>query len=312
MLFNPLVMKIPKLLLISLIVTLCYTTKAQPNFGFTDGRNIDPICIKAANIINSMPKEVLFGIEIKPTGEVYFSISNKEWFNKIFTVANCISVDVVAKEKYNCASYTPTNGTFKGYVMPPLQKIYFKQNTKEDESGRVVIKLGVLPGNFANKEMEGNLIIGCDRKVSYYNQFVDIDRAAWQLLPMGLYTDTLIEARNTTDTLQENLFTYTRKVQVIVPFLKGKATYNKADLKPIYDSLNLARYDIKKLDIFAYASVEGDRTVNENLVRKRAEAMTEALRQYNVLVERVNILTAENWIEFLQTIQGTPLIIFQA
>lgn len=307
-LFNPLVMKFPKLLSFFCIIVFSNTLKAQPNFGFTDGRDADPTCIKAAGIIRNMPKEVLFGIDIKPSGEVYFSMSSKQWFNKLFAVANCISADIVSKDKYNCATYSYTNSLFKGYIMPPLLKLSFGQNAKARADDGVTIKLGTLPASLANKEVEGNLVIACDRKVCYYTNFVDIDRSVWRLLPMGLYADTLVQSTDVTDSLpQGGLFTYSSKVQVIVPFLKGKATFNKADLKPLYDSLNLGRYDVKKMDIVAYASVDGERAINESLVQKRAEAMTNALKELQVSVERVNILTAENWVEFFEKIKGTPL-----
>jgi len=298
-------MKTGILLLILNILLITKAASGQVNFGFIDGRNIDITCKKAQEIIESKPKEVLLGIHLTPSGDVYFSISSKEWFDKIFSVANCITADIVSKEKYQCVGYTASSGLFRGYVMPPLLKINFKQRMEVQNDKSVLIKLGSLPANLINKEVEGNIVIACDRKLCFYTNFVDIDRSVWQLLPMGLYTDTLIQASNITDTTIQTLFTYARKVQVTVPFLKGTASYNKADFKPIFDSLNLANYSIKKVEILAYSSVEGLQAINENLVHKRAAAMIDALKQYEPGLERIKIITAENWIEFLEGIKNT-------
>lgn len=40
-------------------------------------------CQSCKDLIDQKPQEVLFGVQINANGDVYFSMNNNEWFNKI-------------------------------------------------------------------------------------------------------------------------------------------------------------------------------------------------------------------------------------
>lgn len=285
---------------------ISFYCKAQNTPGLIDARGSDIYAIKVEAIIAEKPPEVLFGLHINASGEVYFSMTDKTWFDKIFAIANSITADIVARDKYECGKPLVKNGFVRGYIMPALYANNFKANSVKTGDGSILIKLGTLPPSFLGKQLEANLIIARYRVLCYYSDFVNIDRSVWQLLPMGLFADTITNINRSASPLLERNFNYDRKLEVIVPFKKNEATYNINDLKPLYDSLNLNSFTIRKLLVSAYSSVEGMLPVNEALMHKRAQQMISAIKRFQPSLENTSVFSAENWIEFFDDIKNTP------
>jgi hypothetical protein len=299
----------PIFLFLFLIFTALFI-RAQNPHNLIDGISEDRYCTACQNTIEEKPKEVLFGININENGDVFFSMANEDWFNRIFAAANGITIDIVPKTNYRCdLPFKEREGLFKGYVLPPLYKQNFKPNRTDIGDG-VMIKIGRLPANLIGKEVEGNLVILNGNYVCYYQNFINIARSNWNLLPMGLYTDTLLNTSSSFTTGRSDFFTYSQKLQTVVLFPKNKSTYNEADIKPLYDSLGLKNYTVKKIEIRAYSSVEGPTKINRQLMQNRANAMLRALKKYGASVERSKIVSAENWLEFLADIKGTKYSYF--
>lgn len=255
-----------------------------------------------------MPKEVLFGIDLHANGDVYFTMSDKEWFNKLFTGAqDGVAADLVSKDQFGCNATPPEdNSVNKGFVLPPVYTADLKKNLKELSPGHLTVKIGRIPPSLAKKELEGNLVIVKNGVVCKYTSFVDIDRSQWALLPMGLYTDTLLNVDVSDDTAKKVQRFYTKKLQFSIPFSKGKTTYNSSDLQPLYDSLQLKDYSIKSITIRAYSSVEGATQVNNQLQKQRAQSIIKALQQFQSPEIKTTITSSENWIEFYDDIARSP------
>jgi len=289
-----------------LLLLVLNTAFSQSTFGLRDGR-MDPQCAPLIKSINERPREVLFGISIVKSGDIYFSITNKKGYDQIFnSPLHGVAVDIVEKSRYDCGKPTavPTS-LVRGYLIRPVYKAALDQELKLQQDGSVIIKVGEVPAELRNKEIEGNLIIVKSELIALYTNFVNIDRAVWDLLPMGLYSDTLLQTNSAYDQKNKEFFTYTRLVQVEVPFPKAKTTYSASDIKPLYDSLKMKDYVVRKIDIRAFSSVEGPESLNKQLMQGRADAMIKALKQIGVSMERTHTLTVENWVEFYQDIKNT-------
>lgn len=284
---------------------------SQNPYNLKDGRQEGSYCTQCIEAIKEKPKEALFGIDIHKNGDVYFSMSDLYWFEKIFSSANGITADIISKDRYGCGENRDKGGgLFKGYVLPPLYKANFKANTRSLAANHIMIKIGKLPANLIGKELEGNLVILNGNFVCYYSNFINIDRSVWELLPMGLYTDKLL---NTSTSFQEGnneFFTYSKKVQNVINFPKNKVSYNEADITRLYDSLDFKNYTIKKIEIRAYSSVEGPLNVNTQLMLGRASSMVKVLKKNDPSLQRTTILTAENWVDFLEDIKATKYAFF--
>ncbi|MBX9784752.1 MAG: hypothetical protein K2X48_15795 [Chitinophagaceae bacterium] len=279
---------------------------SQNPYNLQDGRN-GLYCRACEEILNKKPKEVLFGVNINSNGDVYFIMDNREWFDELFSKVNGITVDVVPKSVYNCdKEFVKPAGVFKGFVLPPLFKQNFKANMQAMGSNTVSLKVGKAPPHLLGQELEGSLVLLNGNFVCLYRNFINIPRSNWEMLPMGLYTDTLLNTITSSFSEdRKDFFTYTGKLQAEVLFPKGKTSFNEADIKRLYDSLRLKGYIVKKMEVRAYSSVEGSYKVNQVLMQNRAKAMINAMKQYHATIERTKIIASENWLEFLNDIKTT-------
>jgi len=272
-------------------------------YGLADGRGNDPKCNECKQLIFNKPKEILFGIHFIE-GYVYFSMTNETWFNRIFTQpTDGITTDIVAKDQFDCKKLPTRADQFpRGIFLKPVLLADLRKNMKKEFDGGVMIKLGAIPKELIGKEIEGNFVIVRNGKICYYINFTNIERSLWNLLDMGLYTDSLInrEEIQNNDSGEKRYFSYTRKMTVVVPFSKGQSTLVASDIKPLYDSLSLSGYSVKKINIRSFSSVEGSYEVNVRLQKQRAQNISNAIQGFQKRKIRTEISSGENWVEFIQ------------
>lgn len=162
------------------------------------------------------------------------------------------------------------------------------------------LKLGPIPQNLPKGPKEYNLLFIQDGVVCLYNQFLPIESYRWHLLKMPLLMDTTLlpadQSNLNEDLLLEKEITYT------VPFSKNKAAFEPEDFQELYQKLNLTDYQIRRIDIKAYSSVEGTREENLQLQKQRAQSMLRALESYQHDSIKSRIETYENWVEFYEDI----------
>jgi len=296
-----------RLLTLLFCITLSMMAAAQSRVFIHDGRQT-AACTSCENLFNEKPREVLFGIDLHDNGDIYFTTSNKQWFFKLITgPQDGVTADIVSKDQFDCkATLPPDNSVNKGFVLPPVYTAELKKNLQEIAPGYFTVKIGRIHPSLAKKELEGNLVIVKNGVVCKYTSFVDIPRSRWALLPLGLYTDTLLNVDVTDDTAKKVQNFYTKKLQFSIPFQKGKTTYNTSDLQPLYDSLQLKDYSIKSISIRAWSSVEGATQINNQLQKQRAQSIIKALQQFQSPEITTTITSSENWIEFYDDMAGSP------
>ena len=104
-----------------------------------------------------------------------------------------MTVDIISKDRYNCSNtIDDKKGIPKGHVLPGVYKKDLLKNSNELMPGNIYTKIGQVPRSLMGKEVEGNLVILNGPYICYYTNFVDIDRSVWNLLPMGLFVDSLL------------------------------------------------------------------------------------------------------------------------
>ncbi len=294
-------------MIISSLILFSLQVFAQKKIEIEEDRT-SPIAKKFNTLFDTMPKEVEFGASIYKNGEVYFSISNRNWFNQLFTnPKDGISIDVVSKDIYTCDKEIPESKTWKkGEWIKPMFLSDLKKGIVDLGNGHIQIKIGVLPQHLRNKEVEGNIGFIKNGKLCHYKSFLNIDRSVFQILPMGLFTENHIKYDDINDKNKDvKPSIFTKKIQFVIPFQKNKYDHNLEDIKPLYDSLKLTDYKIRKIVIRAYSSVEGSEDINRQLQKLRANAIVKALQQFQNVKIETEVTTAENWVEFIRDIQNT-------
>jgi len=251
-----------------------------------------------------MPADVRFTvIRVENERLLALYINDASWFEVIFSSKNDgFAIDLVSKELFACDNNVPFKSwSHKGYLMPPLYKGNFKDRLIIDEDGSGVIVYGEIPAHLAADNVEANIVFLDNRNFCGYQTIADLDMQGWDLLKTGMYMDTLTR-EEITDKYKEVYKT----LHFTIPFEKNKTEYNPQDIKPLYDSLNISDYNIKKISIQAYTSVEGSYEKNVFLQNKRAESIVKALASYQDVAMESTVKASENWVEFMEDVSQSP------
>jgi len=267
-------------------------------------------CSSCINLLNNKPQEINFGIEVDVDNNILLLSNSAEWFfNLIKKKKDGIALDIVLKSDFDCSSIPNFNfeSVSLGYLMKPIYKKELQKKSIISKYDELMINLGKLPEQFIGQEYEINMLILQDSYLCNYHTVINIPSYKWNLLDMGLYTDTITYKTNTGTNSSNNkdIRTYSKKMKFTIPFEKDKITYSSEDIKPLYDSLNISDFIIKRISIRAYSSVEGDKEYNLKLQKGRAESIVKALQTFQPEQIGRNITTSENWMEFYQSIKGT-------
>jgi len=267
-------------------------------------------CSRCVNVLGSMPKEVQFTVISDENYNIYLAVTDKQWFDKLFRGGgDGIAVDIISKDQYVCGKETDYSDFWpnKGTLLPPVYLKDLKKNALPSQYGEIITPLGMVPEELRDKEIEYNFLVIQKKHVCYYHMSYGLQRYKWDLLDMGLYMDTLtyMSRFDTTGNKKEIFMLHNKRFKFVIPFEKDKAEYSPEDVKPVYDSLNLTDFNIKKIIIRAYSSVEGPEERNIELQEKRAQSIVDALQSYQSPAITTQIHASENWLEFYKDIEGS-------
>ncbi len=261
-------------------------------------------CKQCLSTFRQMPKEVKFSIQREGTN-LYFQVNDKNWFNQLFKNAtDGIAVDVVAKDRYNCDALAVENAQIKGTLLKPVFGSTLKRALKPYKDNLFRVLVGKLPQTLTSKELEYNILFLENKNLCRYYVVYKLKSFAVDLLDMGMYLDDV--TYNDKKIANEEGFKIKYKtLRFKIPFQKNKSEYKPEDIKPLYDSLSLTDFNIKTIDIKAYSSIEGSLERNIQLQEQRANSIAKALQTYQTPVIETKISSSENWVEFLNDIEGT-------
>jgi uncharacterized protein YkwD len=276
-------------------------------YGIKDpGQDYFSKCKTCITFDQNVPAEVGYGVR-RVGNDVYFEMNDVDWFDKMFTDKNDgLAVDIIQRDQFMCGAKNIKAGNFyRGVLLSPIFYKDLQKIAEKDAHHNVRIKLGTIPKDIVNKELEFNLMIFNDKNLCRTTVFYDVPNDKWNLLPMPLQAD-LPEAAKPGDTWLN------KKMNFVIPFEKDKFNYKKEDMKPLYDSLNLTDYAIKSIKINAFASIEGTEQRNVILQQKRSESIIAALQDYQKEQIKQEVNVSENWVEFFQDIENTTFSKFKS
>lgn len=295
-------MRITLLLIISLLPLLPVMAQNEPVMGIKDpGDQKDKRCKQYIETLSTVPAEVRYTV-IQKEGTLYMLFADEGYFWSIFDQkTDGIAVDIIQKAQYQCEGpdQHANSWAHKGRLMPPLYTPDFRANLEVTESGIVVLEYGKIPEGLDPNELEYNLLTIQKEWLCDTHFFYNVDYDTWSLLPTGLYRDSI------PDDLLPKYKDLQKTMNFTVPFKKDQTVFDEADVKPIYDSLNLTDYLIKTINIAAYSSVEGPLDRNIRLQEGRAQSIVNILKAYQDESITSNIEASENWTDFLADIKNT-------
>ncbi len=263
-------------------------------------------CKSCFQVFASKPKEVSFSIK-RDKNYLFFEVNDKQWFNSLIkNSGDGIAVDIVDKERYNCDIVSIEKSQIKGILLKPVYAQKLKAGLRARDKNVFRVRVGKIPDNLLNKELEFNILFLSNKTLCNYYVIYDLESYPWDLLDMGMYLDSLTYKNKKIKPNSEDAFAIkTKALKFIIPFKKNKSEYKPEDIKPLYDSLRLTDYNIKKINIRAYSSVEGNLERNIELQEQRANSIANALQTFQKPTITTNISSSENWVEFFNDISGT-------
>lgn len=289
-----------RLSLFPILLCLVVNAFSQTTYPLKEGRDL-PICAPCQAVIDQRPTEVRFGINIQGDGNIYFTTNSLRYLHQILTDNHMgIAADLIPSSRYACGKPIKTNVT-NGFVIKPVYREELLKNA-DTTDGHFEALIGKVPPQMRNELLEGNIIFVNSNSVCYYSKMIYIEEAKLELLPTGLYTDTLYQQDFLGNADTSGAVLYTIKKTFTIPFKKGTAVFNAADLKQLKDSLGNGRYSVRHVDLRSYTSVEGTEETNSQLMQQRAGAVQKAIKAVAPGEYTSNILPAENWIEFTKDV----------
>lgn len=234
-------------------------------------------------------------------GQIYFYFHDLELFKAIMKSSNdAIALDVISRDQYKCETgnrFYPSK-IHKGVMLPPVSKSQLLSKNELKDDGQVELPLGPIPDFVDTNNVEFTLLIIQDNCLCQTIVYNSLGGENLKSLDLGFLVDTLSVSNQADSILNQLSFT--------VPFERGKSDYKTEDIRPFLDSISLNRYDLKKIEIIAYSSIEGSEKENKMLQDKRANSILKAIKNYKLQDVETNITTQENWEGFYNSLKGSP------
>lgn len=263
-------------------------------------------CRKFTKLFAQKPEEVKFSIK-RAGKKLYFEINDSRWFNELFeNPYDGLAIDVVSKNRYDCAVNEIPNDQIRGTLLAPVYFYALKNGLRATSNGRLQLYVGDVPENLLYDELEYNVLFLSNKNMCRYYVIYNLENYGMDLLDMGMYLDEVSYNTKKVRPVDDTEYITTEEtLKFIIPFKKNKATYSQADIKPVYDSLKLVKYNIKNIDIKAYSSIEGISSRNIELQNLRANSVIKALQSFQSNEIKNTVSSSENWVEFFSDIKDT-------
>ena len=234
-------------------------------------------------------------------GEIYFYFHDLALFSNVLTDSrDGIALDIISRDQFLCESgnkYYPSQ-LHTGILLPPLLKSYIFEKNELKLSNEIEVSLGPIPSYVDTNSVEFNLLIIKDNCVCQTIVYNSLGGENLHSLDLNFLLDTLSVSSRLDSVMNQLTFT--------IPFKRNKSHYNSEDIKPFLDSLSLNKYDLKKIEVIAYSSLDGGIEENKIIQQKRAKSILEAIQKYKLQNVETKITTQENWEGFYESIKGSP------
>jgi len=293
--------KIFLLIVITFISLSNLTAQNTYDIRFSQNTNTDANCGYFNAYFKNTPKEIGYSI-LREGNKLYFQVTDKNWGINLFKKSgDGIAIDVVSKTRYKCDSIIE-DSQIRGTILQPVYAKQLVRGFKPTLGDRFKTFVGTVPADLQDEELEFNILFLNNKVLCRYQRIYNLESYPWDLLDMGIYLDSLVYKSKKITNVDDKFVTKYKKLKFVIPFQKNKSEYLPEDIKPVYDSLKLTDFNIKKINIKAYSSIEGSLERNLELQQLRAQSIAKSMQSFQKPDIETEISSAENWVEFLNDI----------
>ncbi|MEM0996097.1 MAG: hypothetical protein AAGN35_03410 [Bacteroidota bacterium] len=202
-----------------------------------------------------------------------------------------LAVDIVTQDQFPCDGPNRVHASphHDGVLLPPVYKKKLFKANRRAKQGKAYLFLGLVPPEMKG-DLNYNLLVLQKKRVCKYSYPLSPPTTelrplrvvpAWETVPFS----PLVRDQR-------------RRLDFVVPFEKEKYEYQLEDVRPMLDSVEALGREITRIDIKAYASVEGSLELNRHLYTKRAESMYDAIQSQQKSRILLSQQAYENWTDF--------------
>jgi hypothetical protein len=273
------------------------------------------ICLSTERSYGRIPDEVFFQVEFYDNS-FWATFNDELWFDDFFGGEDGISlfsnelslgVQLVSTDFFSCNS----SGT-KGYedFFFQLEPVGYRQMKKQQiktEYGMYVVNLGDVPTRFTQKDYDMGVIISKRGRKCLSHWYTKIPYHDWDLLPPALLLDTLVFVSgpvvSTTSYLPVSI---EKRYDFDVIFPKNEIQFSRDSLRRFLLSIPGISDATVKIEINAFASIEGPENRNKELYQKRGDVVYSEIISLLTDTIEVEIKVDENWEDFYRDIASGP------
>lgn len=244
------------------------------------------------------------GLKIE-NGEIIFEFDNIRNFRRVVgRKKDALAVDIVMREQYKCGNdnIIDNDRVNRGYMIKRIYagKIQKKNQITDRKSRKLRISFGDLPEEIVG-DFEMNLMIIKEKSVCRSIQKMFIEKSK---------LDYVEKLRFIKDEISITSPVYIpvaeqAKIEMNVPFQANKYSYKYEDIEPFIKALREPKFDVDSLVITAYTSLEGSDKANDELQRKRAESIVQAIDQRQKRRLTYKTKTSDSWELFKRDVKKT-------
>lgn len=257
-------------------------------------------CAEIDKKYSYLPHLMSNNIEFK-NGEIYFYYHDLELLKKILSeTGDGIALDIIDRNQFLCGEGNKVypSKVHKGVLLPPVPKSQLFGKNELKKGNELFVSLGPIPEYIDTNNVEFNILILKDNCLCQTIIYNSLGGDNLKSLDLNFMLDTLAVSSRADSVMNQLTFT--------VPFELNKAEYNSADLKPFLDSLSLNRFSLKRIEVVAYSSLDGNVNANKIIQEKRANSILKVIKKYKLQDVATKITTRENFEGFYESVKGSP------
>jgi hypothetical protein len=278
------------------------------------------VCLSTERIYGRIPDEVLFQVELVD-GAFWAIFNDEKWFNDFFKGEDGLSllgnelslgVQLVSTEFFSCSNLGISGYEDYFFYLEPMGYRQMKKQQITTDSGLFMVHLGDVPARFAKKEYDLGLIISKRGRNCLGHWYTKIPYHDWDLLPSALLLDSLIFTSDPFN-LTPSFFPVTidKRFDFDVFFPKNEIQFSRDSLRKFILSIPNLSENTVKIEISAFASIEGPENHNKELYQKRGDVVFSEIAPFFTDSVDVVVNVDENWDDFYRDIALGPYAYLQ-
>ncbi|MBO4543675.1 MAG: hypothetical protein IKS33_05820 [Bacteroidales bacterium] len=242
-------------------------------------------------------------IEVKGT-DIYFNHPNVKDLKKIISKdEDGLAIDIVQHSQFPCNSSSndvdynyPNRGVMFKYMTFPQMLKKNENGDSKDKSLRVY--MGSVPSN-VSAPFDVNLIIIKEKSICKTVVKTNVRTPA---INYKAKTSLIPDLNGISTTINYRLEAEKTHFEFDVPFEQSKSQYDARDIQPFINALEESKFDVDKIYITAYTSLEGGDKANAALQKKRSESIANAISQIQSRTIPYEIQYNDGWDLFVKDV----------